>query len=151
MGGRHMMSRTRVVSPIVVTVGFAAVAGGEGVAYAVLRGTPDGTESLVRVGFRCRPSTALHGRDVAYAALGAVASELLRRNVERIELRTQSAELGADLDERRNVPQSLIVPYVSLRCALNRFREARVRVSDERTIRDLTARALAEASLHIAA
>ncbi|MBD5634637.1 MAG: hypothetical protein IAI49_09180 [Candidatus Eremiobacteraeota bacterium] len=134
-----------------VTVGFAAVASGCGVAYAELRGTDGRPATFVRVGFRCRPLSALCGRDVAYAALCAVATELVRRNVRRVEIRAASADLVEDLQLRRAIPSALIVPYVTLRCTLNRFTEAEVAFDDEEIVHDLTARARAEASLSIAA
>jgi hypothetical protein len=94
---------------------------------------------------------ALQGRDVAYAALGALATELLRRGVGSVALRTENAELVADLAERRAVPAALTVPYVKLRCTLNRFREASVTCGEDRATRDLTARARAEVCLNVAA
>ncbi len=145
------MSRTRVVDPVVVSVGFAAGAAGEGIAYAALHGADGTAASLVRVGFRVRPLPALRGRDVAYLALGAVVAELLRRKIGVAELRTADAELCGDLSQRRSLPSALIVPYVTLRCALNRLQRAAVVFSDERTVRDLTARARAEACLTVAA
>ncbi len=145
------MSRTRVDEPVVVTVGFAAGAGGEGIAYAAWPGADGAATNLVRVCFRIRPLPALRGRDVAYRALGAVAAELVRRKIGVAELRTEDAELCADLVARRALPGALIVPYVTLRCALNRLERATVAFSDERTVRDLTARARAEACLTVAA
>ncbi len=145
------MSRTRVDSrPVVVTVGFAAGAAGGGVAYAALRAADRATESIVRVGFRCRPQAALRGRDVAYAALGAVADELLRRGVRDVEFRLDDTGLPVDLATRRTLPAALTVPYVILRCKLNRFHRATVSEAGGEP-RDLTARARAEASLDVAA
>ncbi len=144
------MNRTRGnAQPVVVNVGFAAGNGGDGVAYAALRGS-DGTESVVRVGFRCRALAALRGRDIAYAALAALADDLLRREVRDVVFRIDDAELPVDLRERRALPAALTVPYVVLRCKLNRFRRAAVVVADASS-RDLTARAKAEVSLNIAA
>jgi len=145
-----MMSRTRGnPQPVVVTVGFAAGSGGEGVAYAALRGA-DRPESIVRVGFRCRPLAALRGRDIAYAALAAVAEDLLRRDFRDVAFRIDDTELPVDLAARRAVPAALTVPYVALRCKLNRFRSASVTCA-EGASRDLTARARAEVSLNVAA
>ncbi len=143
------MSRTRGnPQPIVVTVGFAAGSAG-GVAYAALRGA-NGAESIVRVGFRCRPLAALRGRDIAYAALAAVAEDLLRRDLRDIAFRIDDPELPADLAARRALPAALTVPYVALRCKLNRFRGVTVAYA-EGASRDLTARARAEVSLNVAA
>jgi len=144
-----MMHRTRGhAPPVEVNVGFAAGNGGDGVAYAALR-EPDGAESIVRVGFRCRPLAALRGRDIAYHALSALAAELLRRDVRDAVFRIDDPELPVDLSERRALPAALTIPYVALRCTLNRFRSATV-VSGE-PARDLAARARAEVSLNFAA
>ncbi len=130
-----------------VTVGFAE-SEGRGVAYASVGGGR--RESAVRVGFKCRPLATLRGRDVAYAAADAVAVEMHRRGFERVTLRIDDAQLADDLVERRTLPNALVLAYVSLRCKLNRFREARIeRAGDE--ARDLTARARAEVWLNVAA
>jgi len=141
------MNRTRAnAQPVIIVVGFAAGPGGSGVAYAKLRTSDPAAESIVRVGFRCRPLAALRGRDVAYAALAAVAGEALRRGERDVEIRLDDTELVLDLSARRGLPATLTVPYVTLRCTLNRFaRAAVVPAGDE--ARDLTARARAEASL----
>ncbi|GAC1299598.1 MAG: hypothetical protein NVSMB19_04200 [Vulcanimicrobiaceae bacterium] len=140
-------ARARKVS---ISVGFAAGGHGSGVAYASTEA--DGMEpALVRVAFRCRPLPALAGRDVAYAALESLASELLRRGRSAVELRVDDPALAADIAERRPLPASLTLPYVRLRCTLNRFREASVIAAADGTIRDLTARARVEASLDVAA
>ena len=133
------------------TLGFAAGEGaGAGVAYALL-GAPESGGAVVRVAFRCRPLAALRGRDVAYAALRAVAEEVRARGVQRVVFALDDERLARDLHERLPVPGPLAMPYVSLRCALNRFAEATVVAAGEAAARDLTARARAEVSLHIAA
>ena len=136
-----------------VTVGFAADANGAGVAYAALHRSAEGggRGSLVRVGFACRPLPSLRGRDVAYAALAAVAAALLERGIRRVEIALDDETLPLDLAERRSLPGALIVPYVALRCRLNRFRLVKVTAARDGVARDLTARARAEVSLHIAA
>jgi hypothetical protein len=146
-----MSSRKPTDRPVSISVGFAASDGGSGVAYATLRKADGTSGSLVRVGFRCRPLSALHGRDVAYQALIAVAKDALRRELGCIEMRVGDGEIALDIERRRSVPQALMIPYVVLRCALNRFREARVIAVEDETVRDLTARARAEVSLGVAA
>lgn len=141
----------RTTSAPVITVGFAAGRRGDGVAYASIAEADGREASLVRVVFRCRPLPALCGRDVAYSALEALASELVRCGRHAIDLRIDDPSLAMDLAEHRPVPGPLILPYVRLRCTLNRFREATVVAAADRTTRDLTARARAEASLNIAA
>ena len=145
------MSAPRVDRPVVATVGFAARANGDGVAYAAIRGSEQSEEQVVRVPFACTPLPALLGRDVAYAATEALAAELLRRNLRRVLFRIDEDNLAHDIADRRALPTALTVPYVRLRCTLNRFREARIVRFADRTSRDLTARARAEALLDIAA
>ena len=77
--------------------------------------------------------------------------ELLQRGVDRVEIRIDDEHLLADLTERRAVPNPLIVPYVRLRCKLNRFAAATVVRASGAVVRDLETRARAEASLDIAA
>lgn len=134
-----------------VIVGFAAGRRGDGVVYASIPEADDGEGSLIRVDFRCRPLPALGGRDVAYAAVEALAAELLRRGHRAMTLHVDDPMLATDLADRRAVPGALTLPYVRLRCTLNRFREATVIAAADRTTRDLTARARAEATLTVAA
>jgi hypothetical protein len=134
--------------PSLVTVGFAAD-DRHGIAYALVGS--GGRGSLVRVGFACRPLPALRGRDVAYFALDAIAAELHERGFNRVDIHIDDEYLPADLAQRRPVPSTLTVPYVSLRCKLNRFRDATVSSAGGAVARDLTARARAEVSLDIAA
>jgi hypothetical protein len=130
-------------------IGFAAGDAGEGTAYALLGASGNG--SVVRVPFHCRPLPALRGRDVAYAALTAVAVELRRRGIRDVVFATEDERLVRDLDERLPVPAPLAMPYVALRCELNRFHKAHVTASDEAAIRDLSARSRAEVFLQTAA
>jgi len=132
-----------------VTIGFSAREDGCGVAYAAVGAGGGG--SPVRVEFVCRPLPALRGRDVAYAALEAVATELLRSNVERATLAVDDDQLPLDLSERRSLPAALVVPYVALRCRLNQFRDVAVVAAHDAVARDLSARARAEVSLLVAA
>jgi hypothetical protein len=132
-----------------VRVGFAADANGAGIAYAVV--DVEGRESLLRIPFRMRRAAALQGREVAYGALRAVASAVRERFAGPVDFHLNDESLAADLDQRRTLPTSLTIPYVALRCAFNRF--ANVTVASNRTaeIGDLTARAVAEVSLNVAA
>lgn len=136
-----------------VTLGCAAASEEAGIAYARVQiGQIGQREHLLRIPFACRPLPALHGRDVAYAAVEAVAARLLRRGIRRVVFQVAEPELVADLAGRRNVPAPLSVPYVTLRCRLNRFTAAHIVLAqDERGCRDLEARARAEVSLDIAA
>jgi hypothetical protein len=134
---------------IQVSVGFAASDRGDGVAYARIE---NGIEpEHLRIAFRCRPQPALRERDVAYAALSAVATHVRERGLRRVVFATADAQLACDLEEHRSVPPALAMPYVTLRCTLNRFTSATVVATGDEAVRDLTARARAEASLHVAA
>jgi hypothetical protein len=139
--------------PVLVVLGFAAGIDGRGVAYATLCRSFESSrrESSIRLVFTCRPLPALAGRDVAYAALDAIAAALLERDVRDVEIAIDDSLLPIDLAERRSVPSPLIVPYVALRCRLNRFRRVRVTAAKDGLARDLSARARAEVSLHVAA
>jgi len=142
-----MSTKYRKSQLTVVTAGFAADER-HGICYATVGGGARGT--LVRVEFACRPLAVLQGRDVAYYALDALASELLRRRVHRVEIAVDDDRLLEDLTERRPVPNPLIVPYVALRCKLNRFDGASVRHAGGAAC-DLSTRAQAELFLDIAA
>jgi hypothetical protein len=147
------MSRQRKQrEPFRVTVGFAAEAGGSGVAYAAVQGSGQ-TEPprVLRTTFVCRPIASLCGRDVAYAALHAVAWELLELGIRKAEIAVDDESLPLDLAERRSVPRALILPYVALRCRLNRFVMVRVLRLQDAVGRDLSARARAEILLRVAA
>jgi len=141
------VSTRRERSVATVSVGYAEHEG-RGIAYATVSGARG---PAVRVGFACRPLPALRGREVAYAALEAVAEAVLERPIGRVVFRIDDDNLPADLAQRRALPNALIVPYVALRCSLNRFREARVEHAADSVIRDLTARARADVWLNLAA
>jgi len=127
-------------------LGFAADDLGNGIAYARLA-TRTG-ERLVRVAFRVKRLTGLGGREIAYGALTAVASMLAERGVKSIRLRIPDAEVVLDVAEHRDVPPALVIPYVHLGCALNRFASFDVAHGEDP---DLDARARAELFINSAA
>ena len=129
-----------------VQLGYAADDRGSGIAYARLT-TPAGAR-LVRVAFRLQRFEGLSGREIGYAALTAVATMLYERGLERAAFRLSDADLIADCTAHRNVPPPLVLPYVRLRCALNRFAEYALHAGEDQ---DLEARARAELLLHSAA
>jgi hypothetical protein len=143
-----MSDRRTTRQPTPIAVGFAASPAGEGVAYARL--LAPAPESLLRVAFTLKMQPALRGRDVAYAALRAVAAEVRARGIARVEFHLDDEWLSVDLNERRTLPQALVLPYVALRCELNRLHDVSV-VADEAPVRDLAARARAEVWLNVAA
>jgi hypothetical protein len=120
-------------------LGYAADRLGHGIAYARL--TTRAGERLVRVAFRVQRYEGLGGREVAYGALTAVAAMLKERGLERIAFTLPDPELIADRKEHRDLPTPLVLPYVRLGCALNRFAECDLRVGEDP---DLEGRARAE-------
>ncbi len=137
-----------------VIIGIATE-GDAGVAYAMVGGAEDRSRTL-RVAFPGGGAAGLEGRDVTYHALSAVTGRLLEGGVRAARFTIGDPRLGADLSERRTVPAALAMPYVTLRCRLNRFRSYAIEAAapgsaEESRLRDLTARARAEVSLHVAA
>jgi len=146
-----MMARKRQSEedPAVASVGYAADDRGVGIAYVSLAGLVNAKP--LRVPFTVRRHRALRGREVGYAALAAVAERLLQSHDGPVRLVVDDEALVADLNERRPLPGALTIPYVALRCRLNRFAAAAIVRASSRAIADLRARALAEVSLHVAA
>ena len=129
-----------------VQLGYAADRLGEGITYARL--TTRTGERLVRVAFRVQRFDGLGGREIGYAALTALATMLRERGIDRIAFSLGDTELVADCNERRDVPPPLVLPYVRLRCALNRYAAYALDAGGDP---DLEARARAELVLHPAA
>jgi hypothetical protein len=129
-----------------VQLGYAADRLGEGVAYARL--TTRAGERLVRVAFRVQRFEGLGGREIGYAAVTAIATVLRERGVDRVSIALADVDLVADCNEHRDVSPPLVLPYVRLRCALNRFAAYALQSGGDP---DLEARARAELVLHTAA
>jgi hypothetical protein len=129
-----------------VQLGYAADRLGEGISYARL--TTRAGERLVRVAFRVQRFEGLSGREISYAALTGVATMLRERGLERAVFLLADADLVADCTTRRPVAPPLVLPYVRLRCALNRFAEYDLHAGEDP---DLEGRARAELVLHTAA
>jgi hypothetical protein len=151
-----MIMQKRISRTAVATIGYAADERGHGIAYAKIWSSDDlasrpGAESIVRVGFHAPVRPALRGREAAYAAVEAVAAKLVAAKVAVAELRVADVQLAADLAQRRSVPADLQLPYIALRCTLNRLSSFSVVACDDGTARDLTARARAELMLEHAA
>jgi hypothetical protein len=127
-------------------LGYAADRLGNGVAYARL--TTRAGERLVRVAFRVQRFEGLSGREVAYGALTAIAGLLRSHGVERAAFGLADSALVSDCNEHRDVAPALVLPYVRLGCALNRFAEYELHVNGDA---DLEARARAELVLNTAA
>lgn len=133
------------------TFGFAANSAGNGVAYIALSDEENRDETLVRVAFRCRPLPALRGRDIAYAAAQGVATHLVRRGLRAVALVFDDVSLARDLVDHAPVPPALTIPYVRLRCTLNRFARVDFHAIGNPSTRDLGTRARAEVALAVAA
>jgi hypothetical protein len=132
------------------TIGFAFGDNAQGVAFVRLQ-EPGGEAHVQRIAVSFEPRPALLGRDAAYAALLAVAAELRKQGLTAVDFEVDDERVVRDLAEHRTVPAALTVPYVLLGCALNRFRSASVKLAAPNACRDLTARARADVSLHVAA
>jgi hypothetical protein len=143
-----MAPKRRRPKAIEATVGFAADDVGQGVAYVQLR--TRAAHRLVRVAFGVQREPALLGREVGYAALTAVAKRIADSGFEQASFRISDPRLAADIDASGDVPPALALPYVNLRCQLNRFGQFVMR-ADERFADDLAARARAEVTLQVAA
>jgi hypothetical protein len=142
-------SRQRSVSPTAVSIGFAVSERGDGIAYARIRAR--GSQSVERLTFRVDPSQGLAERTGAYGALRAAASLLHRRGAKAVTFLVEDPAIVADLEERRPLPQVLTLPYVALRCSLNRFGSATVVPAAPDDVVELSARARAEVALAVAA
>jgi hypothetical protein len=132
---------TRIGEYLEATLGYAADDRGRGIAYARLR--DPGGERLLRVGFRLR--LGYIAREVAYAALIAVAQTLRRRGIHKVCFVLEDEQLVADVTEHGELSAAMVLPYVTLKCALNQF-EAFSLVAAQQV--DVTQRARAEIALN---
>ncbi len=132
-----------------VIVGYATDPAGRGIAYAAIaNGSGRG---VVRVPFTATPLALYNGRELGFAAVGAVGAELRRRGYARVRVRLGDESVVRDLAAPKLVPPALAMPYVKTRCTLNGFASARVERADPREVADLENRARAELSLRTAA
>jgi len=131
------------------TIAFATGPGGYGIAYARVR--RKNRSEILRAPFVCRGSADSDGRDAAYVATIAVLDRLAASGERGLALAIDDPRLVADLAERRTLPGALTLPYVRLRCALNRMHVSDVRPADPAAAADLAARARAESAFPTAA
>ncbi|MFY9720374.1 MAG: hypothetical protein WAK16_12110 [Candidatus Cybelea sp.] len=133
-------------APVEVAIGYAAGPGGMGLAYAGLSDA-HGRE-VMRLPFRIARLSLLVERAVAYAALVTVARALLRRGIRRARFVLPETGFVEEVTTRRDLPETLALPYVRLRCALNALDDYEIRsgATDE-----LMQRARAEVALNLAA
>lgn len=135
-------------SPIDAQLGYAADRDGRGIAYVRLvprRDEDTAGERLVRVPFRAQRFAGLDAREVGYAALTAVSELLHERGVTAATFYLSDGQLVTEVNEHRDVPLALVIPYVRLGCALNRFTSFRLDCSPDPE--DLAQRARAEVAL----
>jgi len=126
-------------------VGHAADSTGNGIAYvAIATGTG---RAVVKVPFSVVPLTGLDGRELGYAAVGAVAAYLRSRGFTRVRIRLADEITVDDLNGRRSVPLALAMAYVKTRCILHGFAVARVERGEPIETHDLQTRARAEIAL----
>jgi hypothetical protein len=129
-----------------VAIGYGAGPAGLGLAYAGMTGA-HGRE-VVRLPFRIAQRSLFGERAVAYAALATVARALYKRGIRRARFVLPENEFVEEVVARRELPETLALPYVRLRCALNALDEYEIRsgATDE-----LSQRARAEIALNLAA
>ena len=130
-----------------VQVGYAADRRGAGIGYARLR-TAAG-DRLLRVPFSVQRFAGMDDREVGYAAMTALSSYMRDRGIMRATFYLSDPRLIDDVQQRRDVPPPIALPYIRLGCALNRFESYELHCSHEGD--DLTQRAVAELTLHHAA
>ena len=141
------MMRNSTRETIGVQLGYAAAPSGDGIVYARLRSSAG--ERLVRAAFRVKRFAGLDGREIGYAAVDAIAEYLWDRKIEDVAFALPERALVEDVAEHRDVPVPLVLPYVRLRCRLNRFRSFSIGMDSPDS--DLAQRARAEVALHSAA
>jgi hypothetical protein len=129
------------LQPLEAALGYAADDRGRGVAYARLR--HPGGEHLLRIGFRLRFGYV--AREVAYAALTAVALVLRRRRVSNVRFVLEDDRLVDDVLAHGELSTAMVLPYVRLKCALNQFETVSLSVARDL---DVTQRARAEIALN---
>lgn len=128
-------------------IGYAVSPQGGGVAYARLTGAFERGE-LLRQTFRLHKSMVSLDRASGYAALTVIARTLHERGVRNVTLVIDDVQLVQEITVRPAVPESLVLPYVRLRCALNALSTFTIRAG---ATDELTQRARAEAALNLAA
>ncbi len=140
---RTVRSSDRAVEAV---VGYAADARGGGLAYARL--TNAQSKRLLRVPFRLTAQRSQSDRAIGYAALTAVSQALRKRGVREACFVLGDSAFVQEIATGRGVEETLALPYVRLRCALNALEKFDVRAG---CADDLTQRARAEVALNVAA
>ncbi|MGC1381946.1 MAG: hypothetical protein WA814_13100 [Candidatus Baltobacteraceae bacterium] len=133
-------------SPTVAVLGYAGDRGGNGLAYARLRLASK--ERLLRLPFRMTRTASSSDRAIDYAALTAVARALHERGHRKVRFVLGDEQFVEEIATRREIPETLVLPYVRLRCALNALKSFSVQTG---ATDELTQRARAEVALNLAA
>lgn len=129
-----------------VGIGYAASSAGDGVAYASLVDT--GGQCVLRLPFRIARRLTPFDRAVSYAALVTVARALRKRGICAVRFSVPDAQFAQEITARSEVPETLALAYVRLRCALNALDAFEIVAGGND---DLTQRARAEVALNLAA
>lgn len=136
------MKRRPPKTTINAELGYAADDRGRGIVYAQLGIL--GKAHLMRIAFRLRSSYG--EREVAYAALTAIARTLHRRGIGMVRFVIEDEQLISEVTvAATELPAAMVLPYVRLKCALNQFASWAL-VSAPQA--DLTQRARAEIALN---
>ncbi len=139
-----MQKTQRIDSAAEALLGYAADARGNGLVY--VRVSAAGNRRVLRLPFRVAPP--IDDRAVAYAALTVVARRLRERGYRRVRFLLGDARFVTEVAARSELPETLVLPYVRLRCVLNSLEAAGVEAGDAD---ELSARARAEVALNLAA
>ncbi len=140
------MSSVRGVDSVEAELGYAAGSSGRGVVYTRLHAR--GIRHLLRIAFAVRPTLANDERAVGYAAVTVAAKALRERGFRHVRFALGDSRLVDEMTAHRELPDTLAMAYVQVRCALNALASFKVRV---RQADELTQRARAEVALNVAA
>lgn len=125
-------------------LGYAADRRGCGIAYVSIAAVEG--RCLLRLPFRV--TAPREDRAIGYAALTEVAKALRERGCGRVKFTLGDAQLVDEVQTQRDLPETLVLAYVRLRCALNALEAYTVNTG---ATEDLTQRARAEAALNLVA
>jgi len=145
---RNRQRPSRRAGPRYATIGYAANGAGAGIVY--VRASACANGAPLRAPFSVERNSALREREICYAALQAVATNLLAMGHRHVVFRLDDDSLIADVHDHRDVPAPLLMSYVRLGCVLNQFTDYRLEPAGE-SASELTAIARTEVHLNVAA
>lgn len=126
-------------------IGYAADRRGCGIAYVSIVSAHGAY--VLRLPFRTTPAPR-EDRAIGYAALTEAARALRGRGCRRVNFTLGDAQLVDEVGRQRDLPETLALAYVRLRCALNALEAYAVTTG---ATEDLSQRARAEAALNLVA